>query len=313
MSGLIYEKGTKKRSSQLGLNVAGVIIDRAMTMVYLGESHTKILMFPKSLKTVDEEAFYGLECLREVKLNEGLETIGLDSFCKSGLRRLRVPDTVISIGPCAFAECASLREVSFSDSSSLTIIQEEAFRETPIRYFSTPLSSLSIANGVFTDCRELKRLELSEFTEVSDQLWYQRTGMDEVVIMSIEPNDYSSLLHCERLRTVYVGERAQFNLAENVNLSATVIRLPGGQTLLGSRSIWAYRELKLVFLPADTEAIGENWFACSKIEQVTIPKRTRRIAACAFHGCEQLTTVNFQEGSRLQTLEAQCFKNSGVK
>ena len=54
------------------------------------------------LKSISVSAFFSCKALKQVLLNEGLETIGKYSFADCGLERLFVPGSVRFIGSSAF-------------------------------------------------------------------------------------------------------------------------------------------------------------------------------------------------------------------
>ena len=72
---------------------------------------TKVVL-PKTIKTIEKRAFDRLRCLVEIKLNEGLESIGEHAFygCEA-LESINFPSTLKSIGEWAFCECKLLTEI----------------------------------------------------------------------------------------------------------------------------------------------------------------------------------------------------------
>lgn len=72
---------------------------------------TKVVL-PKTIKTIEKRAFDRLRSLVEIKLNEGLESIGEYAFygCEA-LESINFPSTLKSIGEWAFCECKLLTEI----------------------------------------------------------------------------------------------------------------------------------------------------------------------------------------------------------
>lgn len=52
---------------------------------------------------------------------------------------------------------------------------------------------------------------------------------------------------------------------------------------------------------------------CSAIESITIPKYVEEIGDSAFYGCHSLREVSFENGSRLKTIGALAFAQSGIE
>ena len=87
------------------------------------ESGLQNVVFPKSLRTVSQEAFSYCENLKEATLNSGLEVLGTENktefagvFGGSALERVELPSTLKRICNCAFASCKSLRYISLPNS-----------------------------------------------------------------------------------------------------------------------------------------------------------------------------------------------------
>ena len=74
------------------------------------------ITLPSSLVEIGSCAFHSCSNLREVELNEGLQTIENHSFynCTS-LQIITIPSTVTEIGMHAFKRCNDIREVIMND------------------------------------------------------------------------------------------------------------------------------------------------------------------------------------------------------
>ena len=83
--------------------------------------------------------------LREVKLNDGLQKIGVAAFhdCKL-LEYITLPSTLLEIGHSAFRSCSNLREVIFSD--GLQKIGVWAFRNCSLENIKLPATITEIGN-----------------------------------------------------------------------------------------------------------------------------------------------------------------------
>lgn len=97
---------------------------------------TKVVL-PKTIKTIEKNAFDRLRSLVEIELNEGLESIGENAFygCES-LESITFPSTLKSIGEWAFCECKLLTE----------IVLPEGFEE--------------LGKFSFSDCTAIKKISI---------------------------------------------------------------------------------------------------------------------------------------------------------
>ena len=70
--------------------------------------------FPKTIKHIGRNAFYGCCCINDVSLPDSIETIGDDAFCRcENLYKVNLPESITRIGPGAFSGCEKLTEIIF--------------------------------------------------------------------------------------------------------------------------------------------------------------------------------------------------------
>lgn len=92
------------------------------------ESGLERVNFPKQVKSIGRGAFYGSQ-LKEVTLNEGLETIEEDSFMMClGLESISIPKTVSTIGKCALSSVKNVYAEHFTGDMLTAIILPPAAR-----------------------------------------------------------------------------------------------------------------------------------------------------------------------------------------
>ena len=98
-------------------------------------SRSKIskVIFPDSMVSLQNEAFYGCEYLTEIDFGHGIEQIGGNEnqhiFSGCSMKKLVFPPQVKEIGINAFFSCGELKEVIFNE--GLETIQRGAFRGCP--------------------------------------------------------------------------------------------------------------------------------------------------------------------------------------
>ena len=135
-------------------------------------------------------------------------------------------------------------------SGELTSIGDHAFRNTSITEVTIPASVTSIETWAFSDCEDLTSLTFADGS------------------------------HLET-----IGESAF-----------------SGTALSGTLN-----------LPASLISIGEAAFATTKITAVTIPASVTSIEKYAFSGCSQLSSLTFADGSQLETIKDEAFKNTAIE
>lgn len=72
----------------------------------------KSITFPSSLRTIDEQAFWGCDGLKDITLPDSLTSIGNGAFahCDS-LTSIWIPSSIIRIGDEAFQWCEGLKRI----------------------------------------------------------------------------------------------------------------------------------------------------------------------------------------------------------
>ena len=124
---IVPEKNGDETVVSVASNTLNFEIDTVVTKVVL----------PKTIKTIEKDAFDRLRSLVEIKLNEGLESIGENAFygCEA-LESITFPSTLKSIGEWAFCECKLLTE----------IVLPEGFEE--------------LGKFSFSDCTAIKKISI---------------------------------------------------------------------------------------------------------------------------------------------------------
>ena len=157
------------------IDISGVEFDRGMIILFGGPDDLRTIIFPSMLRTVRQAAFYGIESLRKVALNEGLEVLGTDEltpdgelcsgvFCLSGLRDVKFPSTLKRIEYCTFMGCENLKVICFPE--RLEYLGTDCFSSTGIESVEFPASLRTVSQSSFSYCENLKTAKFAEGLEV---------------------------------------------------------------------------------------------------------------------------------------------------
>ena len=96
-------------------------------------SKIKKVIFPDTMQTIGDEAFYACEKLKEIDFGHGITRIGENGnqnmFSGCAFKKIAFPPQIKEIGMRAFSLCYELEEVIFNE--GLEVIQKEAFRDCP--------------------------------------------------------------------------------------------------------------------------------------------------------------------------------------
>ena len=207
-----------------------------------------------------------------------------------------IPDTVISIGDSAFADCDELEEVKFGTNSQLKLIDQWAFQNCrSLKSITIPASVETIAYGAFSNIN------------------YDGFDSDKYSLESVIFADGSKLKA--------IGEGA-FQYQEALKS----ITLPDSLSAIGKAAFVSCYNLEEVNFGANSQLklIDEHAFEnCRSLKSITIPASVETIALGAFMNVNNdnfdydnfdsdiysLESVIFAEGSKLKTIEDGAFYN----
>ena len=266
------------------------------------------ITIPDSVTTIGKWAFEGCNSLISVTIPDSVTTIGdcafrdcssltrfnckyasedgrcliidgtLISFAPAGLAEYTIPDSVTTIGDCAFRGCSSLTSVTIG--SSVTTIEGTAFSDCrSLTSIAIPDSVTTIAGYAFSDCRSLTSITIP----------------DSVTIIG-----YEAFSGCSSLREFngkYASEDGRCLIMDGTLKSfapagLTEYAIPDSVTTIGYAAFSGCSSLTSVTIPDGVTTIGFSaFYGCSSLTSVTIGDSVTIIGVYAFRDCRSLTSV----------------------
>lgn len=219
--------------------------------------------------------YYIQPWIRSVEIGSGVTSVGGYAFqgCES-LETVTLPESIQSIGPCAFFYCSQLQGVAVP--AGVTEIPYRAF------YGCSGLTSLTLPDtvtvigmGAFDGCKSLTALELPRgLTELGSSALSGCSSLTELVI----PEGVTVL-----------GLNALFGCS-----GLTELTLPAGLMELGDYALSGCSSLRELTLPEGLAALGTGALrSCASLTAVTIPASVTGIGDYAFVGCDNLTLYGY--------------------
>lgn len=221
--------------------------------------------------------------------------IGNEAFAESDLSIIEMPITITDIGENAFANCAWLTTVKFSNTvknigkgafmgctslksiqipDKVAIIGENAFANcTGLTTINISNSVKSIGKGAFLGCIDLPTITIpNSVSDIGENAFANCTALKSVTISNSVKN---------------IGKGAFSGCAE---LASVII--PNSVTDIGDNAFAGCTGLNSVTISNSVKSIGKNVFSnCSSLEAVTIPNSVKSISSFAFTDCGNLTMV----------------------
>ena len=286
------------------------------------ENHLEIteLIIPKSVRYIGSDAFKGCSNLKDIQLNQGLETISSYAFCKTGITTINIPSTVHVVWDCAFSSCFELETVTFDPYGTANLaIFSGAFSGSKIKSIILPERVSAIDHVVFSGCLNLEYVKVLGYNTMiasdSSSWGYgaHTMGPDNTVIYGYAGSTAEQYATESGMTFVNIDEN--FKIPTNGNFenglhwdfTNNTLTISGVGDLpdhpqFGSYSNnafdyiapwWVHRNsVNQIVIQKGINSIGSNSFAQFKnLEKITISDSVTRIGYHAFYECTSLINI----------------------
>ncbi|MBQ9107373.1 MAG: leucine-rich repeat domain-containing protein [Clostridia bacterium] len=191
---------------------------------------------------------------------------------RSNITKITLPDTIKTIGKCAFYECVSL--VSIVIPEGVTLIDEAAFAGcTNLKNVTIPSTVESFGAAVFRGCENLESITIPEgVTTIPDNGFSSCLALQTVVIpSSVTIIDNSAFSGCTGLKSVVFGENSKLEF-------------------IGGYVFYCCSSLESIVIPDGVTTIGAKaFYMCESLVSAVIPDTVENIYEYAFGGCNNAT------------------------
>ena len=211
-----------------------------------------------------------------------------------------IPDSVTSIGDCAFVGSKSLSSIVIPD--SVTSIGDCAFVGCKsLSSIVIPNSVIHIGNRAFWYCESLKSIVIPNgVTSIGDYVFFGCKSLSSIVI----PNSVTRIgdcafVGCESLKSIVIPNSVTHigNCAFSGCESLKSIVIPNGVTSIGSGAFSGCESLSSIVIPNSVTSIRDSAFEnCKSLSSIVIPDSVTSIECDAFWGCGSLSSIVIPNG-----------------
>lgn len=254
-------------------------------------THLHDVLLPDTVEHIGGGTFAGCNGLEKITLPKNLQTIGQYAFFDTGLTEIIIPDSVESIGYCAFGYYISASGQTASKDEAFIIVGKQG--SAAYIYAHDTDSDYDYKNNfsfLTPEQYEEKQLEMQALNST-------RSGDYDYAVV----DGQVALITCYSTEDVITvpdtidGKKvdAIYTSCFNISCPASEIIIPEGIKEIKRRAFYECGNLKKITTPASLKTIGDNAFdSCKALEHVE------------FLGVENIGDQIFRECTALKTVKA---------
>lgn len=238
--------------------------------LYSKKALQKIIL-PDNLGTIGNHAFAYCSNLKDITFPKSLVTIEYNAFYQSGLTEATLPDKLKNIGDAAFYECYNLKKVNFPE--KLVSIGNSAFSDCNLSEIAFPDSLKAIGSNAFRYCQQLQKVTFPEKLEtIGTHAFSECTSLIQVKFPTkLKSISNSAFQECSALTKINLPEGV-LTISSNAFYQCSAleeISFPSTLTTLGSTAFYHCSNLTEITLPASLTYCYYPFYECHNIKKVT--------------------------------------------
>ena len=257
------------------------------------EDKTLNVTLPSTITSIDECALAGCRSVKEIKLHEGVEKIGLDAFSITSLSSIEIPASVTFLGEAFVSSIPGLKKITVAEGNTCCKFVNDALYNADMTLFYMVLPGNN-------------KIEIAKTVTRIGNHAIESTELETLVIPdNVREIGIQAIIDNQKLKTVVIGSGVEkigiMALDENQSLEAIYLRRETPAEIQEDLFEDEYYDKVTLYVPTGTKeayAIAPCWGKFKTIEEFT-PTDLRHVNFKTECAGEQVYGV---DGSRRATL-----------
>ena len=242
-----------------------------------------------NVEEIGEYAFYRCQKLTSVTISSKVESLSAHAFEYAGLTSVTIPANVTHIGNYAFANMASLKKLTFAETTVPVTIDCDMY----IPFASSPIEEISFGRDIdFVSIDDYDRTSRCQFNSALKKV---TIGTKVTKLNDYMFQDLSLLSNVSFTGVKSIGRNAFCRMGKDDSVTEVKVSMGNNVETMGDNAFYGCSKLKSIALSTKLEEIPYQAFRATGLTTLTIPANVTTVREDAFLECDVLADITFAD------------------